>query len=290
MSGSGDASAHSRQEQSSRASADGASSQASANPSGSGPARPVFQQGSFSTPFGNVDAYAFVASFDADPHGAAAHSTAAPIDVSRLFGLPPGGQTSPNATGGSGAQLGGEWFYFSDLMEGLNAGAPPFASAAAWPLRNCPPLSAEDIVSTFDVVTPPTDTVATSAAPPPSASRNESECAICLEVFFKDAVGASTVHQPQQPSPREMHPSTEGDNRSSGKEAERNAPLLSEGVGSPSGGATQPSRQNNNDEPSSTSPVRRVYCGHLFHEACILSWISIGHYTCPVCRSPLVYE
>ncbi|KPA78311.1 hypothetical protein ABB37_06448 [Leptomonas pyrrhocoris] len=275
MFGSGSGAAPSHPGQHGGASAAGASSQTAAGSAGpSSTATPHFQHYSFSTPFGNTGVCTFVAAFGAGPPDSAAPPTTGPSFVSHPSGAASQAPASFHTAGWFGVELG---------EEGV-----PLPSSPEWPLRDCPPLNAEEVVSTFDVVTP------TSSAAP----REEEGCAICLESLFKDVVhGSKAAHRSRQPHGATSAVTRGHDSRSS-KESEPNASALSgDSLASPSGDPARSPADGDTGEvdeaggaPTSTEVVREVYCGHRFHEVCIRNWISIGHYKCPLCRAPFVYE
>jgi hypothetical protein len=41
------------------------------------------------------------------------------------------------------------------------------------------------------------------------------------------------------------------------------------------------------DHGSPTSTWRRLRCGHVFHDACLMEWLETSAFTCPLCRSDL---
>lgn len=236
-----------------------------------------------------------------------------PEFVARLLGLSANASTSPSTTtantshtstpaqNGSGESSSGRGSatVFGGVMNVPVTLTPAAAAAAAasWPLRGCPPLSAEDVVSTFTIVEVDDGDGGASASGPTTAAQQansaapaeEPECSICLELLKWEASRSSRVPQ-QQPTAA----------------AKSGGSFTTEETYSPIGNANTKEKPTpllyntqaqffsaQQDAPASHAAravVREVYCGHRFHEGCILHWIRLGHYTCPLCRAPFLYE
>ncbi|KAG5505781.1 hypothetical protein JKF63_05117 [Porcisia hertigi] len=175
------------------------------------------------------------------------------------------------------------------------------ASAREWVAHSCPPFSPQEVISTFDIVQqqpslPITATArighsesgvgeetAASPSPPPPRALEVKECAICLEPLFATSGVRATpdsdanVANATLPLSRSTTADSDAPPIASQPSSSRlPAPL------SPHDGATEAT--------TAARTVREVYCGHRFHEPCILRWIQAGHYLCPLCRSPFVFE
>ncbi|CAM38931.1 conserved hypothetical protein [Leishmania braziliensis MHOM/BR/75/M2904] len=204
------------------------------------------------------------------------------------------------------------------LVDLVSDTTPANNAAREWNARSCSPFAPEEVISTFDIVQPPppsplTATAFTSgggtewadttaSASPPLSAPEVKECAICLEPLFRMSVRRVA------PGNGENLPNS-APYRSNLSAADREAPAppsqappshppipsLPLSVAPPdaaaSSDATQPPARDIVAEAAmDVKTVREVYCGHRFHEPCILRWITLGHYLCPLCRSPFVFE
>ncbi|KAG5506150.1 hypothetical protein GH5_05833 [Leishmania sp. Ghana 2012 LV757] len=205
------------------------------------------------------------------------------------------------------------------LADLLGDTTPATTAAREWSARSCPPFAPEEVISTFDVVEPPPPSSLVAVTPIPDRGEAEGadtafspssppvpevkECAICLEPLFR----ASSVRAAPE----------------SGESVPKSVPCLSELSASDGTAPAVATQSAPSSSPTPSSPlcapradaaaapcdatpslaysvktesakdaktVREVYCGHRFHEACILRWIMLGHYSCPLCRSPFVFE
>ncbi|CAJ1988625.1 Ring finger domain/RING-H2 zinc finger/Zinc finger C3HC4 type (RING finger) containing protein [Leishmania donovani] len=202
------------------------------------------------------------------------------------------------------------------LIDLLSDTTPASTAAREWHAESCPPFSPEEVISTFDVVQPPlsspvtatastsrreTDGADTAASPSPPAPEAK-ECAICLEPLFRTSVVRSAPESgesmPNSAPPlselstadREK-PATASQSPSLQSQAPSSPPSVPPPDAAASSDATRPLAHDDTAEAAKDAKtVREVYCGHRFHESCILRWITLGHYSCPLCRSPFVFE
>ncbi|KAK7194920.1 Ring finger domain/Zinc finger, C3HC4 type (RING finger) containing protein [Novymonas esmeraldas] len=199
-------------------------------------------------------------------------ATAAPNGMPPL-GFLPGAVSAVISTAIDLPELPG----LADLLGGT--ATPANTAAREWRAPSCPPFSPEEVISTFEVVAPssPRSTTASASVAntgEPHAAPEVKECAICLEPLFcqpsarDDAVAAASgVSHTPPPSAAPSPPLPAAAEAEAEAEAEA-APAVA----------------------AESHTVREVYCGHRFHERCIRHWIALGHYACPLCRSPFVYD
>ncbi|CBZ26896.1 conserved hypothetical protein [Leishmania mexicana MHOM/GT/2001/U1103] len=199
------------------------------------------------------------------------------------------------------------------LVDLLSDTTPVNTAAREWHAQSCPPFSPEEVISTFDVVQPPlsspvtaaastsrgeTDDADTSVSPSPPAP-DVKECAICLEPLFRPSVvRAAPESVPNSAtSPSELStadrkkPATAFHSPPLPSQASSLLPSVPSSDAAASSDATRPlAHVDTTEAAKDAKTVREVYCGHRFHEPCILRWITLGHYSCPLCRSPFVFE
>ncbi|CAG9573529.1 conserved hypothetical protein [Leishmania major strain Friedlin] len=199
------------------------------------------------------------------------------------------------------------------LVDLLSDTTPASTAAREWHAQGCPPFSPEEVISTFDVVQLPlsspvtatastshgdTDGADTAGSPSPPAPEVK-ECPICLEPLFQTSVVRAAPESVPSSAPSLSELPTAG--REKPATASESPPLQSQAPSSPpsvppsdaaaSADAARPLAHDDTAEATKDAKtVREVYCGHRFHESCILRWITLGHYSCPLCRSPFVFE
>jgi hypothetical protein len=261
------------------------------NSGGGAAASPPLQSNPFQAFWGHAAGGTPASFFAGGTDGARGPQTTGFNEWQNIFG--PNARAAPfgNGAGLSGVQVEVDVddFPLSDFATAMRPFFPTTTTGEGeWPVRSCPPLSAEDIVSTFDIV--PASTPARKCAA--TTAREESDCAICLELLFRLATqGGEVVLQATQST--KVQEDADGDGMT---KSEKTAACV--GATSPhpapdqsSTGCALPSdSHDHNDDEADNATVREVYCGHRFHEACILHWVRSGHYTCPLCRAPLLYE
>ncbi|KAG5479468.1 hypothetical protein LSCM1_04732 [Leishmania martiniquensis] len=204
------------------------------------------------------------------------------------------------------------------LVDLLGDTTPATTAAREWCAPSCPPFAPEEVISTFEVVESLAPTLVTTAAftdrgeadvadratsPSPHPIAEVKECAICLEPLFRTSVvphsPESSEHVPKsEPCPSvlsasvtdapavvlpSVQPHSQAPASPSCRPPADAAAVAPDAVCSPAHG-------DGSEAAKDAKTVREVYCGHRFHESCILRWIMLGHYSCPLCRSPFVFE
>ncbi|GET88389.1 hypothetical protein, conserved [Leishmania tarentolae] len=198
----------------------------------------------------------------------------------------------------------------------LDEATPASTAAREWRAHSCPPFSPEEVIATMDLVqtltaSPATGTASTNHAETGGANAIVSsspsapevkDCPICLEPLFRtsavitttengDSVTNATPPHSERFTADLEKPSTASQSPPLQAQVPSSSPSVPPLDSAASSDVTRSLAHNDKAKATkSTSRVREVYCGHRFHESCILQWLTLGHYSCPLCRSPFVFE